>query len=87
VFDGVLLFGFEPGGGFVVEGRRGWSDEDEAVHEGVIDGALEAVAFGKGISFCLVDSLPFAVFFAKVSGPGAIGFDGFGGDFVAVNRN
>ena len=84
--DGALGFLLEPCGFFasrIWERRAGdccWEDEVKAVHEGVVDGALKAGAFAKGVGsivsfgFC---EFPSAIDFAKVGGPGAVGGNWF----------
>ena len=73
MFHRVSHFLADPVVEFVTAGGACWEDENEAVHEGVIDRALEAGFLSQRSRFARIDDRPLAIFLAEVSAPGMVG--------------
>ena len=85
VFDGVGHFVLDPSARRVVHGLSRRADHDEAVHQRVIDGALEVVAFVEAGLDGGVDGFPGAIDLAEVGEPGAVGLGFDGGELAVVD--
>ncbi len=70
--DGVLLFGGHPGRDAGGQRRAGGRDEDEAIHEGVVDGALQAVDLVQAAHRGVIGERPLRAGLAEMRDPGTV---------------
>ena len=73
VVDGVRHLGGGPSSDLVVEWIPGRPDHQEAIHEGVVDRALQAVPLAQGAVIIRRDRGPTAVDLAEMGRPRAVG--------------
>src|SRR4051812_17809287 len=80
----LLLIG-DPLGDTRRHGCAGGGDEDEAIEESVVDGALEAMLLVKPGELDGVDCRPLRPGFLEMGCPGTVGHGAGDGDFLTID--